>query len=102
MSTTLESDTMNHMARVARRPPRPKLGQNFLADPGAAQRIVDALGETSTSTVVEIGPGKAILTDKLAPRAQRLIAIELDRVLSAQLSLRFAKLPHVEIIEADV
>src|SRR5438445_1185574 len=41
---------------------RPKLGQNFLADVGAAEKIVDALGDVSESVVMEIGPGKGALT----------------------------------------
>jgi 16S rRNA (adenine1518-N6/adenine1519-N6)-dimethyltransferase len=43
-----------------------------------------------------------VLTDILAERAERLICIELDRVLAAQLSLKYSRKPHVEIIEADV
>ena len=81
---------------------RPKLGQNFLADQSAAAKIVAALGEIGSATVIEIGPGQAMLTSILAKSAGRLIAIELDRVLAAQLSLKFARKPNVEIIEADV
>jgi hypothetical protein len=61
---------------------KPKLGQNFLLDVGAAQRIVAALGDVSDRTVIEIGPGRGILTDLLQPRARRVIGIELDRVLA--------------------
>jgi 16S rRNA (adenine1518-N6/adenine1519-N6)-dimethyltransferase len=81
---------------------KPKLGQNFLVDRGAMQRIVDALGDITQATVMEIGPGKGALTDFLAVRAGRLIAIELDRVLSAQLRMRYARLPNVDVIEADI
>ena len=81
---------------------KPKLGQNFLVDHGALQRIVDALGDISTKTVVEIGPGRAALTDLLARRAGRLMAIELDRVLAAQLRMRFSQMPNVEILESDI
>src|SRR5215475_1751157 len=79
-----------------------KLGQNFLADVGAAEKIVDALGDVSESVVVEIGPGKGALTQALARRAKRLIAVELDRMLSAELRFKYRLQPHVEIIEADV
>ncbi|HEY2232912.1 MAG TPA: rRNA adenine N-6-methyltransferase family protein, partial [Candidatus Angelobacter sp.] len=48
---------------------KPKLGQNFLADAGAAEKIVDAMGDVSESVVVEIGPGKGALTQALARRA---------------------------------
>ncbi len=81
---------------------KPKLGQHFLADPAAALRIIEALGDISQSTVLEIGPGRGALTSLLAKRARRLIAIELDRVLAAQLRMNFALAPNVEIIEGDI
>ncbi len=87
----------------ARRPQhKPKLGQHFLASQDFAAQIVDALGDTSQSTVLEIGPGRGILTSLLAKRSRRLIAVELDRVLAAQLRLRFGMFPNVEVIEADI
>jgi len=81
---------------------KPKLGQHFLASDSFALRIVDALGEVSQDTVLEIGPGRGVLTSLLAKRARRLIAVELDRVLAAQLRLRFGMFPNVEVIEADI
>jgi len=81
---------------------KPKLGQHFLSSPDAAQRIVDALGDTSQSTALEIGPGRGILTSLLARNTRRLIAVELDRVLAAQLRLKFGMARNVEIIEADI
>ncbi len=81
---------------------RPKLGQNFLADAHAAARIVQALGDVSSRTVVEIGPGRGALTHLLAARARRVIAIEVDRILAAQLRMKYAARHNVEIIEADV
>lgn len=81
---------------------KPKLGQHFLNSEDAAQRIVDALGDVTQSTVLEIGPGKGILTTVLAKRARRLIAVELDRVLTAQLRLKFGMARNVEVIEADI
>lgn len=93
------------MPRVAsaRRPQiKPKLGQHFLASEDSARRIVDALGDLSESTVLEIGPGKGILTSLLADRTRRLIAVELDRVLAAQLRLKFGMYRNIEVIEADV
>lgn len=93
------------MPRVAsaRRPQiKPKLGQHFLSSDDAARRIVDAVGDVSESTVLEIGPGKGVLTTLLAKNARRLIAVELDRVLAAQLRLRFGMYRNVEVIEADV
>ncbi|MGB8006641.1 MAG: rRNA adenine dimethyltransferase family protein, partial [Terriglobales bacterium] len=81
---------------------KPKLGQHFLASEAAGQRIIEALGDLSEATVLEIGPGKGALTDLLARRARRLIAVELDRVLSAQLRMKFNMQPNVEIIEGNI
>jgi 16S rRNA (adenine1518-N6/adenine1519-N6)-dimethyltransferase len=78
------------------------LGQHYLVEDSAALRIVEALGDISQSTVLEIGPGRGALTSPLARRARRLIAIELDRVLAAQLRMKFALAPNVEIIEGDI
>ena len=86
------------------KPPRrpPKLGQHFLADRGTAEKIVSALGVVAAETVVEIGPGPGVLTTILAKNAGKLIAIELDRVLAAQLRMKYAAWPNVEIIEGDI
>jgi 16S rRNA (adenine1518-N6/adenine1519-N6)-dimethyltransferase len=78
------------------------MGQHFLNSEEGAERIVDALGDVSQTTVLEIGPGRGILTEMLARRARRLIAVELDRVLAAQLRLKFGMSRNVEIIEGDV
>ncbi|MGB8915988.1 MAG: 16S rRNA (adenine(1518)-N(6)/adenine(1519)-N(6))-dimethyltransferase RsmA [Candidatus Sulfotelmatobacter sp.] len=81
---------------------KPKLGQHFLNSDSFAAQIVDALGDASQNTVLEIGPGRGVLTSLLARRARRLIAVELDRVLAAQLRLKFGMFSNVEIIEADI
>ena len=85
----------------ARRPQfKPKLGQHFLNDDAAAQRIVEALSPQGGA--LEIGPGKGVLTALLARRFPWLIAIELDKVLAAQLRMQFALASNVEIIEGDI
>jgi 16S rRNA (adenine1518-N6/adenine1519-N6)-dimethyltransferase len=80
----------------------PKLGQNFLVDDAARHAIVDALGPVGDRTVIEIGPGHGAITSILAARCRRLIAIEVDRALSAELRFQFRSQPQVEILEADV
>jgi len=80
---------------------KPKLGQNFLIDHGVARRIVEALGDISNRTVIEIGPGEGVLTDLLVNRAKHLIGVELDRVLAAQLRMRYATRTNVEVLESD-
>jgi 16S rRNA (adenine1518-N6/adenine1519-N6)-dimethyltransferase len=73
-----------------------------LSSEPVASRIVDALGDLSQRTVLEIGPGRGVLTLPLVHRARRVIAIELDRVLAAQLRMKLALYPNVEIIEGDI
>ena len=93
---------MTKIAASEGRRGKPKLGQHFLVDSAAPMRIVEALGDISQSTVLEIGPGRGALTSLLAKRARRLIAVEIDRVLAAQLRMNFSQEPNVEIIEGDI
>ena len=87
----------------ARLPPvRKSLGQHFLIDKRALQRIADALELQGDETVIEIGPGRGALTELLAPRAGRLIAIEYDRALAQLLRDRYAGDARVSIVEKDV
>lgn len=81
---------------------KPKFGQNFLVDDNARHAIVDALGDVSNRTVIEIGPGHGAITSLLAQRVQRLVALELDRALASELKLQFREQPHVEIVVGDV
>ena len=82
--------------------PRKRLGQHFLVDRTVLERIVDALAPTPSDVVVEIGPGRGALTDLLAARAKRVVAIELDRDLAPYLRARYALAGNVEVIERDV
>jgi 16S rRNA (adenine1518-N6/adenine1519-N6)-dimethyltransferase len=70
-------------------PAKPKLGQNFLNDPQAIQRIADSLGDLSGRTVVEIGPGAGAITAALVARAAHVLAVELDPGLAAHLRTQF-------------
>src|SRR5438552_9167437 len=79
-----------------------KLGQNFLTSQTAAEDIVTALGDVSHSVVVEIGPGRGALTNILVKKAGRVIAIELDRKLAAELRLAYSDQPNLEVLEGDV
>src|SRR5271163_4855733 len=81
---------------------KPKLGQNFLADPSAATAIVEALGDISAATVLEVGPGKGAITGLLSARARQLIAVELDPTLAAQLRRQYQPNENVEVREQDI
>lgn len=82
-------------------PKKPKLGQNFLSDAQAVERIVHALGNLAGRTVVEIGPGHGAITALLASKAAHVVAIELDRQLAAELRQRFSA-ERVTVVEQDV
>jgi 16S rRNA (adenine1518-N6/adenine1519-N6)-dimethyltransferase len=88
--------------RAAFPPTRKSLGQHFLSDRRILGRIADALQLKGDETVLEIGPGRGALTDLLADRADRLIAIEYDRALAAMLRERYARRSNVLVAEADV
>jgi 16S rRNA (adenine1518-N6/adenine1519-N6)-dimethyltransferase len=70
-----------------------RLGQNFLVSATAPRAIVDALGDLSEATVLEIGPGKGAITRLLASRARHLVAVELDPSLASGLTNEFAGQP---------
>lgn len=80
---------------------RQRLGQNFLINAGVADHIVSAAELSAQDTVLEIGPGKGVLTERIAPRAKTLIAVELDPVLASFLSSRFANSGNVRVLRAD-
>jgi 16S rRNA (adenine1518-N6/adenine1519-N6)-dimethyltransferase len=86
-----------------------RLGQNFLYDPAIARKIVDATGLGPGDTVVELGPGRGILTRELVARGVTLIALELDTVLADELREEFKEfaaskadsLTRAEILNED-
>jgi 16S rRNA (adenine1518-N6/adenine1519-N6)-dimethyltransferase len=82
-------------------PAKPKLGQNFLVDTEAMQRIAASIGDLSGRTVVEIGPGRGAITATLAARAAHVLAVELDHVLALHLRVQFPP-ERVTIVEQDV
>jgi 16S rRNA (adenine1518-N6/adenine1519-N6)-dimethyltransferase len=82
-------------------PPIKRLGQNFLIDPNIVRKIV-ALAELNTSDhVLEIGPGRGILTVALCHVAGRVTAVELDPRLHAYLGTKQSEFPNVELVCED-
>jgi 16S rRNA (adenine1518-N6/adenine1519-N6)-dimethyltransferase len=73
-----------------------------LTDRGVLARIADALALTQQETVVEIGPGRGALTEQLAERAGRVVAVELDGTLAGMLRAQYALDPRVTIVEGDI
>lgn len=79
--------------------------QNFLHSPQLVQTLVRKSGIPSGATVLEIGPGKGIITQELATLVKescKVVAVELDHQLAQSLQQKFAKVPLVEIVEGDI
>jgi 16S rRNA (adenine1518-N6/adenine1519-N6)-dimethyltransferase len=83
-------------------PARKRWGQNFLARPETAERIVAAARVGPEDDVLEIGPGDAALTRPLALRARRLVAVEIDPLRAEALAAEFASDGRVRIFCGDV
>ena len=82
--------------------PHKGLGQNFLSDDEVLSGIADAAGIPEQAAVLEVGPGLGSLTRHLAERAERVVAVELDKDLIPVLRKEFSDCPNVEIVEGDI
>jgi len=78
-----------------------RFGQNFLVDRNVVDRIIASVNPQTDQTIIEIGPGRGALTSLLIDKAKRVVAIEFDRDLVAQLRAKFSASPNFELIEAD-
>ena len=81
---------------------RPKLGQHFLLKGKVLERIAALACPAAEDLVIEIGPGRGALTEKLLKRAARVVAVEVDPYLAGHLRERFAGEPRLEVVHADV
>jgi len=80
---------------------RKRFGQHFLHDRGVLDRIVTELGPQADEALLEIGPGRGALTEKLLGRTRTLDAVEIDRDLAALLRTRFGQFPGFSLHEND-
>ncbi len=94
----LQPDLQGRIDTEAIEMPR-RLGQHFLVNKEIATRMVESAAMFGSDTIIEIGPGKGALTEQLAQRAKKVIAVEKDRNLAEQLK---GKWKNVEIIEGDI
>jgi len=82
--------------------PRKRFSQNFLVNLKAAKRIVDYLDLKQNDEVLEIGPGKGVLTRFLLEKAKRVYGVELDRNLCKYLEEKFRDKKDFEVINQDI
>jgi 16S rRNA (adenine1518-N6/adenine1519-N6)-dimethyltransferase len=82
--------------------PKKSLGQNFLIDPAALERIVEAAEIAPGAAVLEVGPGLGSLTRYLALAAERVVAVELDMGLIPVLEDVLGDFDNVEIVHGDI
>lgn len=78
------------------------LGQNFLVNPSVCPRMAQACGAEHGRGAIEIGPGIGVLTRELAQRAEKVVAIELDKRLFPVLEETLAGFDNVELVQGDV
>lgn len=79
-----------------------KYGQNFLVDPNVLERVMDAAGVSGEDCVLEIGPGIGTMTQLLAERAGKVVAVEIDRNLIPILEETLAPYSNVTVINEDI
>jgi len=79
-----------------------KLGQNFLKDESVIQKIIEVANLKKDDVVLEVGPGKGILTEKLSENAGKVLAVEIDSSLLEELRNKLRNFNNVEIINEDI
>jgi 16S rRNA (adenine1518-N6/adenine1519-N6)-dimethyltransferase len=80
---------------------RKRFGQHFLHDRSVLERIVQELAPQTGDALLEIGPGRGALTERLLGRSHSLDAVEIDRDLAALLRQRFGASPGFQLHESD-
>jgi len=77
------------------------LGQHFLLNPVTLDKIISLADIGPNDRVLEIGPGPGAMTERIAARAGRLVAVEMDRRFAEALKQKFSNDPKVTIVEGD-
>jgi 16S rRNA (adenine1518-N6/adenine1519-N6)-dimethyltransferase len=98
----ISSDRVRGQLKGAGLKARKSLGQNFLVNEAVRDSIIEAASLSDADTVIEVGPGLGVLTEKLAAQAGRVIAVELDDSLAERLKNRLVRFSNIDIINADI
>ncbi|MDZ7843777.1 MAG: 16S rRNA (adenine(1518)-N(6)/adenine(1519)-N(6))-dimethyltransferase RsmA [Anaerolineales bacterium] len=102
MSENIQPINISALMEKYQLKPQKSLGQNFLVDPQALQRIVEVADLDPASVVLEIGAGLGHLTRYLAAKAKRVIALEVDKNLIPPLREVLQPYPRVRIVHGDI
>lgn len=78
------------------------LGQNFLINPSVCPRMADFSGAGEGVGVIEIGPGIGVLTQELCLRADKVVAVEIDKRLLPVLEETLSDFDNLKVVNADV
>ena len=83
---------------------RKEFGQNFLTNRAVVEDIADSCSDTQDATILEIGPGIGVLTQELALRYKKVLAVEIDNGLIPVLKYTLSDCPPgvVEVIHGDI
>lgn len=101
MNLTSKQVVRNLLKKYDARPSK-RLGQNFLIDKSVLKKIIKSANLCSKDIVLEIGPGIGTLTQGIAKRVKKVIAIEKDRKMAEILKETLRDFKNVKVIEGDV
>ncbi len=79
-----------------------KLGQNFLVNPSVCPKIAELGNAMPGYGILEIGPGIGVLTNELAKRADKVVAVEIDKRLIPVLDETLSEYSNVKVINSDI
>lgn len=81
--------------------PRKRFGQNFLTDKNIARKIVNTINAPQPRFIIEIGPGKGVLTEFVLDKADNYLGVEIDLSLVEMLNNRFPKASNFSLVQQD-
>ena len=100
MNQSSKQYTKNLLQKYKAQPIK-RFGQNFLIDQSAIKKIIEAADLKSNDIVLEIGPGPGVLTQELAKKAKKVIAIEKDIKMIEIIKETLKEFNNIEIIQGD-
>lgn len=77
-------------------------GQNFLINKDIVKKIIETADLNKDDVVLEIGPGLGVLTNELAKRVKKVVAVELDKKLVSYLEKKFSGVNNLELVNDDI